>query len=412
MANMDMQDFTRPLINRNASKVILLVLDGLGGLPATEGPDKGKTELEAAYTPHMDTLAGSSACGLHEPVGMGIKPGSGPGHLSLFGYDPRRYQIGRGILECLGLGLEVSRKDIALRCNYSTIKDGIIMDRRAGRIPTPESARITSRLMKAITRVDDAEITFSPGMEHRFAVRMRFPEALHEGASAINDTDPQEVGKPPLKPEGETPEAAKIAAVAEKLISLMAQELKDEPVANYALLRGFSQLPDMPTFEEATGMRPLAVAAYPMYRGVATLVGMAAPALEGDLREEIDFLKANYDKYDFFFMHVKKVDSYGEDGNFEAKRDKIAEVDRFLPEILDLKPDVLIITGDHSTPAVMSGHSWHPVPVLLRSPYVLGGLCTGFSERQCVGGELGVFPSVNLMPLAMANAGRLNKFGA
>ena len=412
MANMDMQDFTGPLINRNATKVILLVLDGVGGLPSQEGPDKGKTELEAAYTPHMDNLARASACGLHEPVAMGIKPGSGPGHLSLFGYDPTRYQIGRGILECLGLGLDITKNDIALRCNYSTIEKNIIKDRRAGRIPTPESAKITKRLQDAIKGIDMAEVTFSPGMEHRFAVRIRFPEPLAEGAALINDTDPQEVGKAPLKPVGSTAEAKVVAEVAEKLIELMARELKDEPVANYALLRGFSQLPDLPTFEEATGMRPLAVAAYPMYRGVAKLVGMEAPALEGDLREEIDFLKANYDKYDFFFVHVKKVDSYGEDGNFEAKRDKISEVDKFLPEIMALAPDVLIITGDHSTPAIMSGHSWHPVPVLLKSPYVLGGLCQGFSERQCVGGELGIFPSVNLMPLALANAGRLNKFGA
>jgi len=407
-----MQDFTRPLINRNASKVIMLVLDGLGGLPAPEGPDKGKTELEAAYTPHMDSLARASACGLHTPVAMGIKPGSGPGHLALFGYDPVRYPIGRGILECLGLGLDVTVNDIALRCNYSTIQGGLVRDRRAGRIPTPDSGKLTRRLQEAINNIDGIEITFSPGMEHRFAVRLRFPEPLVKGAAAINDTDPQETGKAPLEPVGASGNAREVAAVASKLIGQMAQVLKDEPVANYALLRGFSQLPDMPTFEEATGMRPLAVAAYPMYRGVAKLVGMPAPAIEGDLREEIDFLKANYDKHDFFFVHVKKVDSYGEDGNFEAKRDKIAEVDKFLPEILALNPDVIFITGDHCTPAIMSGHSWHPVPVLLKSPYVLGGLCQGFSERECSKGELGVFPTVNLMPLAMANAGRINKFGA
>ena len=412
MAIIDMQDFTRPLLNRNASKVILLVLDGLGGLPAQDGPDKGKTELEAAYTPHMDNLAGGAACGLHAPVAAGIKPGSGPGHLALFGYDPVRYQIGRGILECLGLGLEVTKNDIALRCNYSTIEDGIIKDRRAGRIPTPESGKLTRRLQDSIRSIDQAEVTFSPGMEHRFAVRIRFPEALPGGADAINDTDPQEVGKAPLKPVGATPEAARVAGIVEKLGVLIAAELKDEPVANHALMRGFSQLPGMPTFEEATGMRPLAVAAYPMYRGVAKLVGMDAPEIVGDLREELDFLKANYDKHDFFFVHVKKVDSAGEDGNFEGKRDKIAEVDRFLPEILALNPDVLVITGDHSTPAIMSGHSWHPVPVLIKSPYVLGGLCKGFTERECAGGELGVFPTVELMPLALANAGRLNKFGA
>lgn len=412
MKNINMQNFVRPLIQKNATKVILMVLDGLGGLPAKDGPDKGKTELESAYTPHMDNLAKNGACGLHMPVTYGITPGSGPGHLSLFGYDPMEYEIGRGILEALGLGMEITSSDIALRCNYATMKDGLITDRRAGRIPTEQSRKLTVRLQDAIKEIDGAAITFSPGMEHRFAVRIRFKEQLLKGSSAINDTDPQLTGKAPLVPVGATAHAARVAEVAKKMIERAAEALKSEQVANYILLRGFSEKPDMPTFEEATGMKPLAVAAYPMYRGVSTLVGMDAPAITGDMREEIDALKANYDKYDFFFMHVKKVDSYGEDGNFQGKKNKIAEVDQFLPEILALNPDVLVITGDHSTPCLMSGHSWHPVPVLIKSAYTLGGLCAGFSERECAKGELGVFHTVNLMPLALANAGRLKKFGA
>jgi len=404
-----MQDFVKALVTKNDSKVVLLVMDGLGGLPQTPG---GKTELEAAQTPNLDKLARESACGLHLPVDMAITPGSGPGHLGLFGYDPKVSEIGRGILECLGLGLEIRSTDIALRCNYSTIKDGLIKDRRAGRIPTPESRKLTQWLQDGIKEIDGAEITFSPGMEHRFAVRIRFKDALVSGSDAVNDTDPQQVDKKPLAPVASKPQAQPVVDVAEKLIARATEILKDQPVANYILLRGFSQLPMMHTFEEATGMKPLAIAAYPMYRGVSKLVGMEAPEMEGDLREEIDFLKANYTNYDFFFVHVKKVDSYGEDGNFEAKKAKIEEVDRFLPEILELNPDVLIITGDHSTPAVMSGHSWHPVPVLLHSQRVLGGMCQGFSERECFKGELGVFETRKLMPLALANAGRLKKFGA
>jgi 2,3-bisphosphoglycerate-independent phosphoglycerate mutase len=403
-----MRDLIRDLVVKNSTKIILLVLDGIGGLPRADG----KTELEAAPTPNLDALARTSACGLHTPVDMGITPGSGPGHLALFGYDPVEFQIGRGILEAFGLGLDVKNTDVAMRCNYSTIKDGVIEDRRAGRIPTAESRKLTERLQSEIKEIDDAEIIFAPGMEHRFAVLLRFPEPLEPGAAALNDTDPQEAGKSPLTLTPGTPESERVAKVAEKLISMTAEILKDEEKANYTILRGFSQKSPMPTFGEAYGLRALAVAAYPMYRGVSKLVGMDAPDLEGDIREELDFLKENYDKYDFFFVHIKKIDSYGEDGNFKAKAEKIAEVDAALPEILGLDPDVLIITGDHSTPSVLKNHSWHPVPVLIKSPYVLGGLAQAFSEREFVKGELGIFPTVSLMPLALAHAGRLKKFGA
>lgn len=402
-----MQKIIKPLIQKNDSKIALIVLDGLGGLPKD-----GKTELETAATPNLDALARESACGLHIPVAPGITPGSGPGHLGLFGYDPLECQIGRGILEALGLGLEVRKTDIAVRCNYATIKDGLIADRRAGRIPTDQSKKLTEKLQREIGRIDDVEVTFAPGMEHRFAVLLRFPQPLEPDAAAVPDTDPQKEGKAPLNPSALTKNAEKVAKAAEKLINRAHEALKNEEKANFILTRGFSGMPDIPAFEEAFGLNPVAIATYPMYRGLAKLVGMYAPALEGSVEDEIAFMKQNYDKYDFFFLHVKKIDSYGEDGNFNEKAARIEEFDKLLPRILELKPGVLMITGDHSTPAVMKGHSWHPVPVLLKSPYVLGGLCQGFSERECTKGELGIFPTVNLMPLALANALRLKKFGA
>jgi 2,3-bisphosphoglycerate-independent phosphoglycerate mutase len=406
------QETIRELIVRNETKIILLVMDGLGGLPWPDGPNAGKTELEVADTPNLDALSSVSACGLHVPVDTAITPGSGPGHLGIFGYDTREFQIGRGILEALGLGVDVQDTDIALRCNYSTIRDGVIVDRRAGRIPTEQSGILTERLQGQINRIDDAEILFAPGMEHRFAVRMRFPEPLKTGSADINDTDPQKEGKAPLTPKASTPQAQRVVTVTEKLIEQASEILKSEEKANYILLRGFSQKPRMPAFEEAFGLRALAIAPYPMYRGVARLVGMDAPEIQGDIKEEIEFLKAKYNDYDFFFIHIKKVDSYGEDGNFEAKAKKISEVDKAIPEILELKPDVLIVTGDHSTPALLKSHSWHPVPALLKSPYVLGGLSSAFSEREFVKGELGILPSIKLLPLALANSGRLKKFGA
>ncbi|MBI5633394.1 MAG: 2,3-bisphosphoglycerate-independent phosphoglycerate mutase [Nitrospirae bacterium] len=402
-----MQKILRSLVQKNNSKIVLVVLDGLGGLPVN-----GKTELETAATPNMDSLARASACGLHIPVAPGITPGSGPGHLSLFGYDPLEFQIGRGILEALGLGLEIRKTDVAVRCNYATIKDGLIIDRRAGRIPTDQSRRLTERLQKEITKVDDAEITFAAGMEHRFAVVMRFPEELEKDAAQLPDTDPQQEGKAPLAPQPLSKNAEKVAATAGKIIEQVHEILKNEERANFALMRGFSGMPDIQTFEEAYGLSSLAIATYPMYRGLATLVGMHAPVLEGTVEDEIAFLKEQYNKYDFFFLHVKKVDSYGEDGNFAEKTKRIEEFDALLPKIMELNPDVLAITGDHSTPALMKGHSWHPVPILLKSPYVLGGLCSSFSERECTKGELGIFPTVQLMSFMLANSLRLKKFGA
>jgi 2,3-bisphosphoglycerate-independent phosphoglycerate mutase len=402
-----MQKLIKDLIQKNNTKILLIVLDGLGGLPAN-----GKTELEIADKPNLDALAKKSACGLHIPVAIGITPGSGPGHLSLFGYDPVEWQIGRGVLEALGLGIELKKTDVAVRINYATIENGIVKDRRAGRIPTNESRKITERLQEKIKRIDNVEIIFRPGMEHRFAAVLRFPKPLPKGSASIKDTDPQKEGKRPVSVTSETPQAEKVAKVVEKLISSILDIIKNEPTANFILLRGFSQVPHMPKFDEVYGLKALCIAVYPMYRGLASLIGMNAPALKGDIREEIDFLKKNYDDYDFFFLHVKKIDSYAEDGNFSGKVSKIEEFDTILPEILNLNPDVIIITGDHSTPSVLKSHSWHPVPLLLKSPYVFGDTCKAFTERECIKGELGIFPTVNLMPLALANAGRLKKFGA
>ncbi|RJR16933.1 MAG: 2,3-bisphosphoglycerate-independent phosphoglycerate mutase [Nitrospiraceae bacterium] len=404
---MNMQTLIKPLIQKNGSKIVYIVLDGVGGLPVNS-----RTELEAAVTPNLDAMAAESACGLHTPVALGITPGSGPGHLGIFGYDPVDYQIGRGVLEALGLGLEIRNTDVAVRCNYATIKNGVMIDRRAGRIPTEVGRKLTERLQNEIKKIDEAEIILAAGMEYRFAVIMRFPEPLAPDAAMINDTDPQKEGKAPLPPSPMSGSAERVSRVAEKLISTAAEILKSEEKANFILTRGFSNMPHIPTFEEAFGLNAIAIATYPMYRGLARLVGMNTPVVEGTVEDQISFLKQKYNDYDFFFLHVKKVDSYGEDGNFEGKAERISEFDRLLPQIMNLNPEVVVVTGDHSTPCLMKSHSWHPVPVMIRSPFVLGRTCTGFSERECLKGELAILPAANLMPLTLAHAGRLKKFGA
>ncbi len=401
------------LVLKNSTKILLVVLDGLGGLPVKEG----KTELELARTPNLDALAKRSALGMHIPVDYGITPGSGPGHLGIFGYNPLEYQIGRGILEALGLGLEVRDTDIAIRGNYATAErlNGklLIKDRRAGRIPTEENRRITERLSREIKEIDGVEVFFAPGMEHRVALLLRFPEPLAEGSDQIRDTDPQKEGLEPIEPRGLTEASERVAQVVRKLLERIEKVLADEPKANYMLLRGFSQKPKMKSFEERFGLKACAIAVYPMYRGLASLVGMELVDFEGQsIGDELMALRDVWQGYDFFFLHIKKTDSYGEDGNYEGKIKIIEDFDRHLPELLELKPDVLVITGDHSTPSVLKGHSWHPVPVLLHSPYVLGWTSERFTERECLRGELGIFPAEKLINLMLAHSLRLAKFGA
>ncbi|NPB05608.1 MAG: 2,3-bisphosphoglycerate-independent phosphoglycerate mutase [Aquificae bacterium] len=404
----------KPLLEKKGGKIVLVVLDGLGGLPVRED---GKTELELADTPNLDALARRSACGLHVPVDYGITPGSGPGHLALFGYDPKEYQIGRGILEALGLGMEVRETDVALRGNFATVRyEGdkpVVVDRRAGRLPTEENRRIVAKIAEKVKEVDGVKVLIKSGKEHRVAVVLRFPEPLPPGSDEINDTDPQAVGVPPLKAEGKNPNARRVAEVINKLSKAVAEVIKDEPKGNYLLFRGAAQKPQIEPFSVRYGLRAAAIAVYPMYKGLAKLVGMEEVNPEGEtIADEIETLKRVWNDYDFFFLHVKKTDSYGEDGNAEGKIKVLEEFDRELPKILELEPAVLIITGDHSTPSVLRGHSWHPVPVLLHSPFVLGQTSRAFTERECLKGELGIFPGYKLMQLALANALRLKKFGA
>lgn len=406
-------DILKDIVKKNDSKILLIVLDGLGGLPVKDG----KTELELANTPNLDNLAKKSATGLHIPVDYGITPGSGPGHLGIFGYDPVKYQIGRGILEALGLGIDVNETDIAVRGNYATVKyenrKAIVVDRRAGRIPTEENRRITARLQEEIKEIDGVKVIIKPGMEHRLAIVFRFPEKLPEGSDAINDTDPQQVGKEPLIPKGENPNAEKVAEVVRKFIEKASEILKNEQKANYILLRGFAQKPNIPTMEERFGVKACCIAVYPMYKGLASLVGMDVIEFEGSsIQDEVETLKKVWEEYDYFFVHIKKTDSYGEDGNYEGKIKIIEEFDEHLPKFLELKPDVLAITGDHSTPSLLKGHSWHPVPILIHSPYVLGGTSERFTERECLKGELGIIPAVKITQLLLANALRLKKYGA
>ncbi|MYH39921.1 MAG: 2,3-bisphosphoglycerate-independent phosphoglycerate mutase [Candidatus Dadabacteria bacterium] len=407
-----MQDLVTKLVKKNSSKIVLCVLDGLGGLPVD-----GKTELEAARTPNLDQISSNASLGLHVPVERGITPGSGAAHLALFGYDPVRNEIGRGVLEALGLGIDLGLSDMAVRGNFATVSyDGdtlVVTDRRAGRIETEENRRIISRISSAVSEICGVKVNFYPGLEHRFVVVLSFLAQLSESDALVCDTDPQAEGKSPVRPSGENKGSQNTAEIAGEQIHKACEVIRDEPAANYMLLRGFSIKPNLPTFDQAYGLRAGCVAAYPMYRGVSNLLGMDVLEVTGDsIGDEIRTLSANFEEYDFFYLHVKKTDSYGEDGDFDAKVGVIEEFDSLLPEITGLGVDVLAVTGDHSTPSVMKSHSWHPVPLMISSEYCRGGGVEGFAESSCLRGDLGIIKATEIMPLLLAHAGRLSKFGA
>jgi 2,3-bisphosphoglycerate-independent phosphoglycerate mutase len=397
-------DLVRELAEQATSKIVMLVADGLGGLPLEPG---GKTELETAATPNLDRLAARGTSGSSIPVLPGITPGSGPGHLGLFGYDPLEFKIGRGALEATGIGFELGPDDVAARGNFCTLDAaGLIADRRAGRIASEESFKVVERLQAV--KIPGVETFVRPVKEHRFVVVFR-----GQGLDGrVADTDPQAVGVAPFDPQPVVSAAARTAEVAKEFVRQARAILADEPKANGMVLRGFAAKPQLPGYAELYGLRAAAIAVYPMYKGLAQLAGMKLVGKAQSLDEQIDELARHWEEFDFFFLHFKYTDSTGEDGNFAEKVRRIEELDRALPRIEALRPDVLIVTGDHSTPSRLKSHSWHPVPTLLVADTCRPDGLAAFSERDCLRGGFGIFPAKHLMLLAMAHAGRFGKFGA
>ena len=385
------------------SKIVLLVADGVGGLPH---PDTRKSELETAAIPNLDSLAQRSACGLTTPVEVGVAPGSGPGHLALFGYNPLKYIIGRGALEALGIGVELLPGDVAARGNFCTVDDdGLLTDRRAGRIATALSAPLCERLDRI--EIPGVQLDVFPVQDYRFVLRLR-GEGLSEH---IEETDPQREGVAPRPASATTPEAERTAQIVQEFVDQAGRILAEDEPANMVLLRGWAQLPNLPDFGGVYHLNPAAIAAYPMYRGLASVANMKIIPTGMTFGDEVDTLHANWDDHDFFFIHYKPADAAGEDGDFDGKVKRLEELDVHLPRILDLDPDVLMVAGDHATPAIMASHSWHPVPFMLHSKLTLGEGVDAFNERACAQGSLGRIPAETIMLLALSHSGKLSKFG-
>ncbi len=400
---MDWERIAKELSVDTPSKIILLVMDGLGGLPV-----QGKTALETAHSPHLDRLAAESACGLTDPVFPGITPGSGPAHLSLFGYDPTKYLLGRGILEALGVGVAVGKDDMVARGNFATLKNNLIIDRRAGRIPTSENEKLCQRINDFLKSRKGPKIMVFPGKEHRFVVKFS-TEGL---CDVLSNADPQKDNKPPVYTKPLSPEARNTAILVNAFLDEVTEFLRNSSPANTILLRGFAKHPSLPSVQELYKIKPAALANYPMYKGLAKLVGMDIIDVGPEIVDLFDRLEDIYPNYNFFYIHIKKTDAAGEDGNYEAKKAAIEETDTYIPRLVGLNPDVLIVTSDHSTPCFLKSHSWHPNPFLLHSLTAMPDRTTLFSERECSCGYLGRFQAIYAMPLMLAHAGKLKKYGA
>jgi 2,3-bisphosphoglycerate-independent phosphoglycerate mutase len=397
-------DVLKELLHPNEKKIVLLVIDGLGGLPLEKG---GKTELETAHTPNLDALATEAECGLHLPVGFGITPGSAPGHLALFGYQPMEYPVGRGVVAAMGIAFPMRAGDVAARLNFATCdQHGLITDRRAGRIPTETCGRLCD-LLGAVS-IPGVEVFVRPVKDYRAVVVFR-----GEGLSDhVADTDPQTTGVKALEPKPTSEKGVKTASTAKEFIRQALVLLMAQAPANAILMRGFAELPHIPPMTERFGLRPAALAVYPDYKGVSRLVGMEVIDGLRDLNDQAEALKHHWDRYDFFFVHHKYADSRGEDGDFQAKVAEIERVDAFVPQIMARHPDVLIVTGDHSTPATMKSHSYHPIPFLLHGRNTRPDEVSEFGERPCAKGLWGIIPGVMLVQLALAYADKLSKYGA
>ena len=391
------------LCQSTPTKIVMLVVDGLGGLPH---PDTKKSELESAALPNLDRLAQQSSCGLTSPVGPGITPGSGPGHLALFGYDPVKYLIGRGILEALGIGVELNEGDVAARGNFCTVdSDGLVVDRRAGRLSSEESAPLVRLLNQ--TELDGIDLSVYPVREYRFVLVIR-----GQGVGAdVSETDPQSVQVAPLKARALSDDSEITATAVNEFVASAHEALAGRDTANMVLLRGFSRIPRLPDMGEKYGLIPAAIAAYPMYRGIARLVGMEILDAGETFDHEIDALERNFGAHDFSFLHYKPADTAGEDADFETKVAALEQLDATIPRLLELDPDVLVVAGDHSTPSIMGSHSWHPVPLMVHSSLTKGDGVGEFSERGCAAGSIGRVPATSVMMLALAHAGKLRKFG-
>ena len=415
-------------------KAVLIIADGLGGRPSDCG---GETCLEAAATPHLDDLAVRGALGLVDPIGPGVRPGSDTAHLSLLGYDPFELYTGRGVFECLGIGLDVRAGDICFRANFATVEARgsglVVVDRRAGRIESGQEELAAA--LNEIRLKDVASVTFEfrASTQHRGALLLRGPRLSRH----VTENDPHGTGEPALRFEAEAgheDDAAKRTAGAlNEFAERSHGALRDHPVnqrrvkngeppANFILARGAADCPDVPSIESKYGVRGAVIAGGALYRGVAIACGMTTvdvPGATGGLDTDLEAkARATIDalgEFDYVFVHVKGTDNAGHDQDAAAKVAFIERIDSELvgPLVrrLDWDATHLAFTGDHTTPIDYGDHTVEPVPVLYAGPSVAQDATTSFGEREAGRGGLGRF-SGRVLPILLGYSNWAPKFGS
>jgi 2,3-bisphosphoglycerate-independent phosphoglycerate mutase len=330
--------------------------------------------------------------------------------LALFGYDPLTCTPGRGIFSALGIDFDLKEGDVAARVSFATVdREGRVVDRRAGRIDTETNRQLCKKIREAVKLDYEGLFFLETVSEHRAVVVLRCQNL----GSRVRDTEPSRTGEHPLEPVALDEDSKRTASIVQSFVDQARDILSDQERANIVLLRGFDTYTPLPSLKSRFGLRGVCVAEYPMYRGIGRLLGMRIEPPPEGIEASFQALRALYGhEYDFYYLHIKETDSSGEDGDFEQKVKAIERVDRLMPMVMDLNPDVLVVTADHSTPVCMRSHSWHPVPLMIYSRVARVDEVNTFDEYACMRGSLGIRPGLHLMGLALAHAGRLVKYGA
>ena len=404
-------------------KVVLVIIDGLGDRPISELKDQ--TPLEAANTPNLDYFATNGITGIMNAIDVGIRPGSDTSHLAIFGYDPETHYTGRGIFEAAGIGMELKKGDIALRGNFATVtEDLIIVDRRAGRIEN------VSKLADALNgmKIDGVRFFVKAGVMHRAGVVLRGSNLSH----MVSDNDPHEVGVKvkQVKALDNTEEAKFTASVINKFLEEAHKILKEHEVnkkrrkerlleANYILLRGASKLTHFEPFEKKYKLKACCIAGAGLYKGIAKVLGMDVLQVKGatgtantDINAKFIAAKKALAKYDFVFVHIKYADNYAEDGNVFGKLKFIEKIDDALIHLIGIKDTLIVITADHSTPCKLKAHSGDPVPIVMFGEGVRTDKVKEFNERSCMQGGLGRIKGKDLMNEILNLIGKAKLYGA
>ncbi len=413
-------------------KAVFIIADGMADVPLREL--NAKTPLEAAHKPSLNRIAELGICGMIDVISPGIPPGSDTAHLALLGYDVMEVYTGRGALEAIGSGIDILPNDLAFRCNFATVDENFkVLDRRAGRIETEDAAKLSSAIENSLREdpIEVGDVLFRNTVEHRGILRLSGPNL----STMVSDTDPLKTGVAVLKAHvlDGSKEANNTANALNILTRQFHKVLADHPLnkervrrgllpANAILCRGVGQLPEIDPLPLLYGIRPTAIAAVPLVRGVCKTAGMrlispfgATGTYKTDVIAKGKAAVQSLANYDFVLVHIKAPDIASHDHNTEKKVQMIEKVDALAGYVLsnvDLSETFIAVTADHTTSSLKKEHSGEPVPVAITGPGVRTDDVKAFEERTCTKGGLGRILGRDLMPILMNLLGKGEKAGS